>query len=156
MYIIKTTVYFSVENNGVGEGIIALYQADDNPTISAEFVSENGKNRLGMTTTGKSKLRACVNLKELIENNSFDIRSNVVLAELKAFTRRSGTYSAQLGSTDDTISALLIITRLLEEISTYEQAAYDKLYAGANKEDEWDDMDIEYDDTDEPLPMTFG
>jgi hypothetical protein len=120
-------VYFSVENNGVGEGIISLYQNDENPP-DAHFVSESGKGRMGMTTTGKSKIKACINLKELITKGKLQIASPMLLAELKNYVRKLGTYAAQYGSTDDSVSATLIVIRLIEEISTYEDDAFNMLY----------------------------
>lgn len=152
----NTTVFFSVENNGVGEGIIALFEADENPPQMAEFVSEEGKNRRGMVTTRKSKMKACVNLKEMLEKGNITISSRILLAELKSYVRHGGSYRAQIGGTDDCISAVLIIIRILEEISSFEQDAYDKLYSVEN--DEWSDDDVhEYDENgdDAPLPGIF-
>ncbi len=144
-------VYFSVENNGVGEGIISLYQADENPPPVGEFVSEEGKGRMGMTTTGKSKIRACMNFKQLVERSKLGIRSKPLLSEMKNYTRKNGSYEAQLGATDDSISATLIIIRLLEEISTYEQDAYDTLYSVDESE-----YFGEYDENDVGLAISFG
>lgn len=147
-----TTVYFSVENNGVGEGVIALYQADEHPPELSEFVSEDGKSRYGMTTTSKTKIKACVSLKEMVEGGKITITSPILLAELKSYARFAGSYAAQKGSTDDAVSAVLIVIRLLEEIATYEQAAFDKLYSIEDQEWGSDDFD-EYDENDAPLPM---
>jgi hypothetical protein len=152
----RTEVYFSVENNGVGEGVIALYEADENPPENAEFVSEEGKNKRGMTTTSRSKMKACVNFKEMFEKRQLHIMSRVLLAELKAYVRNKGAYAAQLGSTDDCISAVLIIIRLIEEIASYDQEAFDKLYAGEFDEwgeNEWDGYEGGYDEGDEGLPI---
>jgi len=151
----NTTVYFSVENNGVGEGVIALYEADLLPPENAVFVSEDGKSKRGMTSTARSKMRACVNLKELIEKGSLHVQSRILFAELKAYVRNKGAYAAQSGSTDDCISAVLVVCRLIEEISTFEQAAFDKLYAG--EYDEWTGEEIggEYDDGDSGMPISF-
>ena len=151
----QTMVYFSVENNGVGEGVIALYEADENPPENAEMVSEEGKNKRGMTTTSKSKMKACVNFKEMFEKGNLVIKSRVLLAELKAYVRNKGAYAAQLGSTDDCISAALIIVRLVEEIASYDQEAFDKLYAGEYEEwshEDWDGYG-NYDENDEGLPI---
>ena len=138
----QCNVYFSVENNGVGEAMIALLEADENPPTSAEFVSETGQNRKGMTTTGKSKLQACLMMKEMVERAAMKVKSNMLLAEMKMFTRKSGSYAAKPGGTDDSISATLIVIRMLEEISSYDQEAYDKLYAHAyTPMDEYDDED---------------
>lgn len=139
---VNANVYFSVENNGVGEAIIALYEADENPPETAEFVSETGQNRKGMTTTGKSKMSACLLMKEMIERAAMKVNSQITLAEMKMFTRKAGSYAAKVGGTDDNISACLIVLRLLSEISTYDQDAYDKLYAHAYKPvDDYDEND---------------
>lgn len=149
------TTYFTVENNGVGEGILALYQNDENPPEYAEMVSDGGT-RDGMNTNKSSKLKACVSLKELFESGKIQINSPQTLKELKNFVRRKGSYEAQIGSTDDTVSTLLLLTRTLIEISSHEQAAFDKLY----RFDEKDyftggSADISSEDSDDPLPMVF-
>ena len=154
----ETTVYFSVECNGVGEGIIALFEADEDPPMNAEFVSEEGKKKRGMTTTKKTKMRACVNLKEMIEKGNFHFKSRILLAELKSFARKRGAYEALPGSTDDCISACLIIIRLIEEIATYDQAAFDKLYCGEFDQwtdEDWDGYEGGFDENDTPLPSLF-
>ncbi len=150
------TIYFSIENNGVGEGIISLLEADEHPPETAEFISEMGKNNRGMHTVNKVKMRACVNMKEMLERGNLHIRSSVLLAELKSFTRRKGSYEAQLGSTDDCISAVLIVIRLIEEIAAYDQVAFDKLYTGDFEKwssSDYDGFDGEYDESDSGLPI---
>lgn len=150
-------VYFSVENNGVGEGVISLFEADENPPNTCEFVSEDGKDKRGFTTTSRSKMKACVNLKEMIEKDNMEISSPVLLAELKMYVRTKGAYAAQPGGTDDCVSATLIIVRLIEEIATYDQTAFDKLYTGDFEEwgeGEWDGWEQGYDDNDEGLPFS--
>jgi hypothetical protein len=147
-------VYLSVENNGVGDGIISLFEADDSQP-DVEFVSEPGRNKRGMTTTSKSKMKACVNLREMIEKNTMFIRSPMLLAELKQFVRKRGAYAAQPGSTDDCISSVLVIIRLIEEIASYDQAAFDKLYSNGGVGDEWSDGDIQYNDEQSYDPVVF-
>jgi hypothetical protein len=149
-------VYFSVENNGVGEGVISLYEADEHPPENSEFVSEVGRKRRGMTTTAKTKMRACVNFREMIQKRNMHIRSPILLQELKSYVRKRGSYAAQAGSTDDCVAASLIIVRLIEEIATFEQDAFDKLYSGQTEA--WDDPDFtgdfgEYDPDSEPDAM---
>jgi len=147
----QATVYFSVENNGVGEGVIALYEADENPPDAAEFVSEEGNGKRGMTTTSRTKMRACVNLKEMLEKHNLHIKWRLLLAELKSYVRTRGAYAAQAGSTDDIISAVLIVIRLVEEIASYDQLAFDKLYTADYDEwsqDDYDGYDGGYDDND--------
>jgi len=147
------TVYFSVENNGVGEGIIALYQNDENPPQLSEFVSESGKDKYGMNTNKKTKIRACINLKQIIETNRITIKSKIMAKELKSFVRKKQSYEAQYGSTDDCISATLIILRILEEIAMYEDAAFQKLYSYDS--DQYNDAN-EFDENDEPIPFSMS
>jgi hypothetical protein len=144
--------YFSVENNGIGHSVISLYEADENPPKYAEFVSQVGKGKLGMTTTQPVKLKMCLNFKQLLEGETLKIRSVVTLEELKTFVRKGGSFEAQKGCNDDTISALLIIMRLVEEISSYEDAAFETLY----KVREDGGTAEEYDESDQPLPMIAG
>ncbi len=154
----NTMVYFSVENNGVGEGVIALYEADEFPPDNAEFISEDGKAKRGFTTTARSKMRACVNLKQMCENGSMKLSSPVLITELKGYIRNKGAYAAQTGSTDDCISAALIVIRLLEEIATYDQSAFDKLYSGEHEawsQEDYDGYDGGYDESDQGMPMSF-
>jgi len=121
-------VYWSFENNGLGESIIALYEADENPVDCGELLSESGKKRMGFATTGKSKPKHCMNLKNLFEGGKLKVRSAQTVTEMKHFIRRNGSYSARNGSTDDTISAHIILLRILEELVQYEDKAYALMY----------------------------
>ena len=144
-------VYFSVEANGVGEGIISLYEADETLPPNSEFVSEDKKR--GMVTTSRTKMRACVNFKEMLERGAIHIRSPILLAELKSYIRHRGAYSAQEGATDDCVSATLVVVRLIEEIATYDQSAFDKLYSGDFEHWEWEGNYNEDNPDDQPLPF---
>jgi hypothetical protein len=149
-------VYFGIENNGVGEGIMALYDADENTLDNAEMISEEGKNRKGFSTTPKTKMKACVGLKEMIEKGNMIINSKTLIAELKSYIRHKGSYAAQRGATDDAISSVLIIIRILEEIASYDQEAFDRLYSNDYKEwDEYGGVVGEYSEDDDALPMIF-
>lgn len=150
------TAYYSVENNGVGEGIIALMEADEAAPDNAVFISETGQTRVGMTTTGKSKMRACMLLKDMVERNTMKIKSKNMLGELKSYVRSGGAYNAKTGSTDDLISAHLIVIRVLNEMTSYEQSAYDTIYTNAYRHDLSNSDDYQdYDSNDTPLPMLF-
>lgn len=146
----QSQIYFSVENNGVGEAIVALFEADELAPETSEFVSESGQKRQGMTTTGKSKIKACMNLKEMIERNAIIINSPALVAELKCFVRKAGSYAAKQGATDDLISGTLIALRLLEELASFDQDAYNTLYTHSYTDG--DDYQ-EYNDHEQPLPF---
>lgn len=134
-------VYFTFENNGIGEGLVAMYENDPEyeDFDSCQLVTEG--NRPGMTTTGPVKSRFCLVMKDLIESGRMVIRSHNWVKEAKTYTRQGNTYKAQYGSTDDLMSATLLITRLLEEVSEHDEQAYDALY----------DFDIEGVDEDDTL-----
>lgn len=149
---INATVYFSIENNGVGEAMIALYEADETPPSTAEFVSETGQARRGMTTTGKSKMKSCLALKEMIERGTVKLKSPLLVEELKHFVRVAGSYKAKRMATDDLIMGMLISIRLLEELATFDQEAYDKLYTTSYFDDDHtSDEYTEYNENDVPL-----
>jgi hypothetical protein len=144
--------YFTVENNGVGEGVIALFEMDENAPEIAEFISEEGRARLGMTTTNRSKLKACLGFKNLLEGNKLKIKSKTLLKELKSFAVGKGSYEALPGATDDAIMASLLVVRLLHEISTYEDKAHETLYTFDESEFF---NDSEGGGEEEPLAMIF-
>lgn len=149
----QSQIYFSVENNGVGEAIVALFEADEVPPETAEFMSESGQKRQGMTTTGKSKIKACISLKEMLERSALTVHSPALVSELKCYIRKAGSYAAKVGATDDLISGMLIALRLLEEISSFDQDAYNALYTHSYGESGGDGEYTVYSDTDTPLPF---
>lgn len=130
-------VYFSAENNGVGQGVISLYMADENPP-RATFVSEEGKTKLGIVTSPKSKIRTCEKMKGMVEKRAVTLTSDLLVKELKSYVRKNGSYAAQIGATDDCISAFLIVIRIIEEIANYDAAAYHMMYT-FEQPDDWNE-----------------
>lgn len=120
-------VYFTVERNGVGAGILALYENDPNG-VSAHLVSENGKDRLGFYTTDKSKNKACLFIKECFARGNITINSLTLLNEFKSFTRYAGSYAASPGATDDCIMGLVQISYIIEDMASYDDEAYFATY----------------------------
>lgn len=121
-------IYFSVENNGIGQGVLSLYQADDNFPEQAFLISDGGKN-LGITTTVKNKIPSCIKLKQMFESGIIKINSKIVLTEMKNFVRLENTYKAKTGATDDAISACLLLIKILEHMADSDANAYDKIYS---------------------------
>jgi Terminase RNaseH-like domain/Terminase large subunit, T4likevirus-type, N-terminal len=125
----KNLVFFGIENNGVGEGLIALYQNDPGIMALGGAQIVNDPNQIGMVTTGYSKLRACLLLKDMIESGKLNINSHDYLREMKTYARYKSSYAAMYGSTDDLISASLICTRILkEQVASYNIDAFNALY----------------------------
>lgn len=159
-------VYFSIENNGVGNGMISLYEADEDAPKFAHFVSEPGANKLGMFTTAQSKIRSALKFKELFERGQMTLHSTTLFHEMKNYVRKDGSYGANVGTHDDCISACLIIFRILQEMSTYDDKAYVRMYtvgADIEMEGKWnytdDDrtsLEDEYDENEEPMPFLIS
>lgn len=143
-------VYFSIESNGVGRALISLYMQDENPPMYAHFMSEQGKNKLGYTTTNTTKKDTSIRFKNMFERREMTIYSQILYNEMKSYIRKGDTFEAQTGATDDCISAVFIILRMLDEIAMYDPRAYDKLYRFSDQA-EGDEWYTEYDD-DMPLP----
>ena len=70
---------------------------------------------------------------------------------MKTYVRKADGFAAQTGATDDCISALYVIVRMLSEIAMYDPRAYAKLYRFEDQAvgDEWY-TDAGYQDI--PLP----
>jgi len=143
-------VYFSVENNGVGEGIISLFENDETQP-EVEFITDanttNSKRR-GMTTTTRNKMAACVTFKQMFESGTLKIKSSILLKELKSFVRSKSAYAAQDGATDDCVAAVLIIVRILQDIAYHEDAAFDTLYGNHQDEESHDEWSSDWGDDD--------
>lgn len=161
-------IYFSIESNGVGAAMLALYEADDTLPRWAHLVSDKGAKKTGMTTTNFTKTLAALKFKELFERNNMILNSKTLFHEMKNYVRREGSYAANIGVNDDCIAAVLIVIRILEDIATYDDAAYVRMYnveAQIEMEGKWDynKDDIERlrqpahheqeDESEEPMPF---
>lgn len=161
-------IYFSIESNGVGAAMLALYEADDTLPRWAHLVSDKGARKTGMTTTHFTKTLAALKFKELFERNNMILNSKTLFHEMKNYVRREGSYAANIGVNDDCIAAVLIVIRILEDIATYDDAAYVRMYnveAQIEMEGKWDydknDIDRlrqparhdDEDESEEPMPF---
>ena len=123
-YIVECTgepnnLYYSIENNSIGEAsLVSLNEYGEN-NIPGTFISEPGKKRKGFNTTNKSKLTACAKFKTLLESKKLTINSRSLISELKAFVAHAGSYAAKIGDTDDLIMASLLNVRMIQELGSY-------------------------------------
>ena len=154
-------VYFSVENNGLGASVLALYEYDTNPPSKAMLISDEGNNRLGLSMSETTKRRSAIKFKNLIENRTYKVRSKHLVREMKSYTRQGATYKAEAGATDDCIASNLIVIRVLEEMAEFNPYAYDKIYSAEGHDGQQEAFDSEFVDNpdnidDMPMPFTFG
>ena len=119
-------IYYSVENNTIGEASLISIDEIGEENIKGVFLSEPRKMgsvnryRKGFTTTNKSKLAACAKFKQLVENKRLTINSANLISELKTFVAVGNTYNARVGDTDDLVSASLLITRMMQALQNYD------------------------------------
>jgi len=134
----RAEVLWSFERNGVGEALVAMIQNDDGADggvfiDNVELYSDNPQ-RLGCWTSGASKLQCCMQIKQFIEKtvSPLEIKSDVLLEELKNFIAAGGSYRARAGATDDAVMALAIVMKLITRLSTYDTTAHKLVYAAVD------------------------
>ncbi len=148
-------VLFTVENNGVGEGIVTLFENDETLPDNVEIISDESK-QLGMNTNVSTKFQACKIFKEFVESGKIKFHSSDLIREVKTYVQKGGSYAAQPGSTDDCVSATLLTCRVIKQISTYDPDAYQKLYEINELEDDQVTIDAGDDEDDyDEMPIVF-
>jgi hypothetical protein len=121
------SIYYSVENNTIGEAAlisIAEYGEENIPGyfLSDPSVGGSGRRyRRGFNTTHKVKLAACAKLKHLIESDRMQIASRSLVSELKNFVASGTSYAAKLGETDDLVMATILVVRMMQLLQSYHQ-----------------------------------
>jgi len=154
----RAEITWSFERNGVGEALVALIQNDDSPDggiylDGCDLYNDNPL-KLGIYTSGKSKLLSCMQLKTLIEKTHGGIKINSahLIFELQNFIAKGGSYAARSGATDDTIMAMCVVMQLLNRVAAYDEGARKIVYETVAP-----DSDLAGDDPfgDEPAPFTF-
>lgn len=119
----ERSIYWSIENNACGEAALSIISETGEHNFPGYFISEPNKGRSGrkgLFTSNKSKLLACSKLKSLIESNKIDIRSKNLISELKGYVRTGVGFKGKYGYTDDLVSSMLIVIRLILAVSKYD------------------------------------
>lgn len=156
---IGAAVYFSFENNGVGEGIASLYLVDEGEfnaiLITGNAAHDTRKVRIGFFTDTRNKMKFALRLKKVIEGRTIKINSKDFLTECKRYIREGQVYRAQPGATDDRISAMMIVLRMIEMMSDFDERAFGLYYSFENVEEQnWKEAKAIEEDL-MPLPL-FG
>jgi len=119
------SIYYSVENNTIGEAALISIAEFGEDNIKGYFLSDSGKGvagkryRKGFNTTNKTKLSACAKLKNLIESKRMTVKSRSLISELKTFVAHGTSYAAKTGETDDLVMALVLSVRMLQLLQNY-------------------------------------
>jgi hypothetical protein len=134
-------IYWSVENNSIGEAALIVINDFGEENIPGLFVSEPmrkghvRKFRKGFNTTHSTKISACSRLKTMIENDKMQIYSGAMISELKGFVATGSTYKAKTGETDDLISATLLVIRIMSVLRDWDPRVYNTFKSMESEED---------------------
>ena len=97
-----SNIYWSVENNSIGESALLVINDFGEDSIPGLFVSEPirkghiRKFRKGFNTTHKTKITACSRLKNMIEKEKLKIYSKPLISELKSFIASGSSFKAKI------------------------------------------------------------
>jgi hypothetical protein len=136
-------IYWSVENNTVGEAALIVIKNIGEENIPGLFIAEPirkghvRKFRKGFNTTHRTKISACSRLKHMIESNKMKINSKSLISELKAFIASGISFKAKTGETDDLVSALLLIIRMNSVLADWDSRVFDVM-SGRLEDEETD------------------
>ena len=147
-------LYWTVENNAMGEGAIVSIEEMDESKFPGFFMHEPRRagqqrrdvhKRKGYNTTHKAKITACTKLKHYIESGKMTVNSRNLIRELKLFVAKGNSYSAKLGENDDLVSATLLCCRLVQYLTRYDPV-FEKSLGLRDEDDEGDGSVV-------PMPM---
>lgn len=150
-------LFWSVENNTVGEAALVVIREAGEENIPGFFltdpdVKKTGGRRKGFNTTNRKKLEACVKLKRFVDTYKLKINSRALITEMKNFVSVEGSYRAKTGMKDDLVSALLIAIRMTDIAAKWDPTLQEVL----NSNIRFDDCDDDEDDyTSMPMPMAI-
>lgn len=121
-------IYWSFENNGVGQAISALFYNDEKAP-EAILLSTNDK-KPGFVTTGKNKIVSCMQFKKAVEGKvkPLKIKSKFLIEEMKNFVGNKTSYAAKEGATDDSIASMLVIMQMLNKAAEFNDSAHSMVY----------------------------
>ena len=138
---ITSSIYYSVENNTVGDSVLVSINEIGEETIPGLFLSEPVKKghvrrfRKGFNTTHGAKISACAKLKQLIESRQLKLYSKPLISELKSFVAAGITFKAKSGQHDDLVSSLLLSIRMIMLLQDWDPSIYEKMRDHSGLED---------------------
>jgi hypothetical protein len=145
-----SNIYWSIENNTVGEAGLVCISDIGEENFGGLFLSEPvrkghvRKFRKGFNTTHGAKISASARLKYLIESGKMEINSKPFISELKTFIAAGLTFKAKSGEQDDLISAMLLAVRMSQILADWDPRVFDSISTGSGHED---------DDWEMPMPI---
>lgn len=146
-------IYWTLENNAVGEAALVVVRDTGEENFPGDFMSEprraaGRRGRRGFNTTNRNKLEACVKFKNYIENNKLEISSKPLIKEIKNFVAHGASYSGKGNDKDDLVMSMLLAVRLIGLVASFEDRVYDTVNSSISGNTNFFD-----DEDDEPYPM---
>ena len=138
---LSNNIYWSIENNTVGEAGLVCIKDQGEEQFAGLMISEPmrkghvRKFRKGFNTTHGSKIAACARLKHLIETGKMELTSKSLISELKAFIAAGFSFKAKSGEHDDLVSSLLLIVRMSQLIADWDQRVFETISGTHTEED---------------------
>lgn len=135
-----SSIYYSVENNSIGEAALVAINELGEETFPGLFLSEPIKKghvrrfRKGFNTTHKAKIAICAKLKQLIEHKTLKIYSKPLITQLKAFVAKGLSFEAKTGEHDDLVSSLLLNLRMIMMLQDWDPSVYEKMHEHVTEE----------------------
>ena len=135
-------IYWSVENNSLGEAALIVIEEMDEDKFHGEFLHEPKKRgiqkaiRKGFTTSYKTKITACMKMKS--DGWKVPLSRNLI-RELKTFIAKGKSFEAKLGETDDLVSATLLCIRQIQVISRFDEEYMETLGESLDSDDSYND-----------------
>jgi hypothetical protein len=132
----STDVYYSVENNTLGEAALLAIAEIGEENIPGIFLSEPRKvgggtrYRKGFTTTNKTKIAVCSKFKALIENRRLNVASKNLISEMKTFVAHGTSYAAKPGETDDLVMSMMLAVRMIQLLQEFDARLDQKMRDG--------------------------
>jgi hypothetical protein len=126
-------IYYSVENNTLGEAALITISDLGEENFAGLFLSEPirkghvRKFRKGFNTTHRSKVTACSQLKNMIEQHKMVIKSKPLISELKTFVAHGVGFGAKTGEHDDLVSSTLLVIRMASVLADWDPQIYEKM-----------------------------
>jgi hypothetical protein len=119
-------IYYSVENNTIGEAVLISIDEWSEENIKGYFLSDSSvintsgrRFRKGYNTTPKAKLSSCAKLKNLVESSRMTLSSRPLISELKTFVSSGVSYAAKPGETDDLVMSTVLAVRMLQTLQSF-------------------------------------
>jgi hypothetical protein len=126
-------LYWSVENNTVGESALVVIENLGEETFPGLFLSEPmrkghvKKFRKGFNTTFGSKISTCAKIKYLVEEDKCTLYSRPLISQLKSYIAAGTSFKAKEGQHDDLVAAFLLIIRMGLLLAEWDPAVFDQI-----------------------------